>query len=178
MRRFWYRLKGLLKGFRWPFRSLKSVKYFWSYGLNEVCDTNSFFTVNCPGSSSLLNVPSSLSCYLTSSMFCWYSFSNSSNTLFVFSKFSISSQVSDSAVNPFHHTRYLSFSLIHCLFNILLIFHSSSLSIMTGAGCSFLYSSTCSMYLCILLTFTTGYILIVLGNSNSTIFADTIFFTL
>ena len=38
LRRFWYRLKGLLKGFWWPFRSSKSVKYFWSYGLNEVCD--------------------------------------------------------------------------------------------------------------------------------------------
>jgi len=33
-------LKGLLKGFWWPFRSLKSVKYFWSYGPNEVCDTD------------------------------------------------------------------------------------------------------------------------------------------
>jgi len=32
-------LKGLLKGFWWPFRLLKSVKYSWSYGLNEVCDS-------------------------------------------------------------------------------------------------------------------------------------------
>ena len=31
-------MKGLLKGFWWPFRSLKSVKYSQSYGLNEVCD--------------------------------------------------------------------------------------------------------------------------------------------
>jgi len=31
-------LKGLLKGFWWPFRSSKSVKYSWSYGLNKVCD--------------------------------------------------------------------------------------------------------------------------------------------
>jgi len=31
-------LKGLLKGFWWPFRSLKSVKYSWSYGPNKVCD--------------------------------------------------------------------------------------------------------------------------------------------
>jgi len=31
-------LKGLLKGFWWPFRSLKLVKYSWSYGPNEVCD--------------------------------------------------------------------------------------------------------------------------------------------
>jgi len=32
-------LRGLLKGFWWPFRSLKSVKYFWSYGPNEVYDS-------------------------------------------------------------------------------------------------------------------------------------------
>ena len=38
LKRFWYRLKGLLKGFWWLFRSLKSVKYSWSYGPNEVCD--------------------------------------------------------------------------------------------------------------------------------------------
>jgi len=31
-------LKGLLKGFWWPFRLLKLVKYSWSYGPNEVCD--------------------------------------------------------------------------------------------------------------------------------------------
>jgi len=34
-------LKGLLKGFWWPFRSLKSVKYLWSYGPNKVYDMNS-----------------------------------------------------------------------------------------------------------------------------------------
>ena len=39
LRCFWYCLKGLLKGFWLPFRLLKLVKYFWSYGLNEVCDT-------------------------------------------------------------------------------------------------------------------------------------------
>ena len=39
LRHFWYCLKGLLKGFWWPFRSLKSVKYFQSYGPNEACDT-------------------------------------------------------------------------------------------------------------------------------------------
>jgi len=31
-------LKGLLKGFWWPFRSLKLVKYSQSYSPNEVCD--------------------------------------------------------------------------------------------------------------------------------------------
>ena len=35
---FLVQLKGLLKGFLWPFRSLKSVKYSQSYGPNEVCD--------------------------------------------------------------------------------------------------------------------------------------------
>jgi len=36
--RFWYCLKGLLKGSQWLFRSLKLVKYSWSYGPNKVCD--------------------------------------------------------------------------------------------------------------------------------------------
>ena len=31
-------MKGLLKGFWWLFRLSKSVKYSYSYGLNEVCD--------------------------------------------------------------------------------------------------------------------------------------------
>jgi len=31
-------LKALLKGFQWPFRSSKSVKYSWCYGPNKVCD--------------------------------------------------------------------------------------------------------------------------------------------
>jgi len=39
LRHFWYHLKGLLKGFWWPFRLLKSVKYSWSYGPNKVCDS-------------------------------------------------------------------------------------------------------------------------------------------
>ena len=38
MRRFWYYLKDLLKGFWWLFRLLKSVEFSWSYGLNEVYD--------------------------------------------------------------------------------------------------------------------------------------------
>jgi len=40
LRHFWYHLKGLLKGFWWPFRLLKLVKYSQSYGLNKVCNTN------------------------------------------------------------------------------------------------------------------------------------------
>ena len=38
LRYFWYCLKDLIKGFWWPFRLSKSVKYFQSYGPNEVCD--------------------------------------------------------------------------------------------------------------------------------------------
>ena len=151
-------------------------QYFSLYCLSD--HPNSFFAVNCPSSSPLLNISSSLSCHLISSVSHQYSFSNSLTALFAFFKFSILSQVSNSTINPFYHTRYLSFLLIYHLFNILLTSHLSSPLIMTGAGCSFLCPSTCSMYLCILLTFTTGYILIVLGNSNSTTFADMIFFTL
>ena len=104
---------------------------------------NNFFAVNFPGSSPLLNIPSFLFCLLTSSISCWYSFSNSSTASFAFSKFSFPSQVSDSAVNPFYFTKYLSFPLIHCLFRILSISHSFSPSIITGAGYSFLCPSTC-----------------------------------
>ena len=104
---------------------------------------NNFFTMNLSSNFPLLNVPSSLSCFLTSSISRLYSFSNSSIASLAFSKFSLSSQVSDSAVNPFHHTRYLSFLLIFCLFNILTS-HSSSSLIITEAGCSFLCPSTCS----------------------------------
>ena len=104
---------------------------------------NNFFAVNLPGSSPLLNILSSLSCLLISSISCWYSFSNSSTASFAFSKFSFLSQVFDSAMNPFYLTKYLSFPLICHLFRILFTSHSSSLSIITGAGCSFLCPSTC-----------------------------------
>ena len=152
------------------------IRYSSLYFLSN--HPNNFLTINLPSNSSLLKVPSSLSCLLTSSMSYQYSFSNSSTTSFAFSKFSFPFQVSDSAVNPFHHTKYLFFSLICHLFKILLTSHSSFPSIITGAGCSFLCSSTCPTYFHILLMFTTGCILIVLGNSNSTTFANTIFFTL
>ena len=163
-----------------PFHHLQFLSNLPQYSLLYCLSNhpNSFFAVNHPGSSPLLNIPSSLSYHLTSSVSRQYSFSNSLTVPFAFSKFSIPSQVSNSTVNLFYCTRYLFFPLIHHLFNILLISHSSSPLIMTGASCSFLCPSTCSMYLCILLTFTTGYILIVLGNSNSTTFADMIFFTL
>ena len=101
-------------------------QYSLSYLLSN--HPNNFFAVNPSGSSSLLNVPSSLSCLLTSSISHQYSFSNSSTASFTFSKFSFLSQVSDSAVNPFYLTKYLSFPLICCLFRILFTSHSSFLS--------------------------------------------------
>ena len=159
------------------FQFLSSLpQYSLLYCLSD--HPNSFFAVNCPGSSSLLNVPSSLSCHLTSSISHQYFFLYSSTAFFVFSRFSLPSQVSDSAMNPFHRTRYLSFPHICCLFRILSTSYSSSPLITTGAGCSFLCPSTCSTYLCILLTLTTECIFIVLGSSNSTAFNDTIFLIL
>ena len=163
-----------------PFHCLQFLSNLAQYSLLYLLSDqpNSFLAVNFPGSSSFLNILSFLFCLLTSSISCQYSFLNSSTTSFVFSRFSIPFQVSDSAVNPFHCTKYLSFPLTCYLFSILSTFHSFSPSIITGAGCSFLCPSTCPTYLCILLMFTTRCILIVLGSSNSTIFTDMIFLTL
>ena len=94
---------------------------------------------------------------------------------FVFFKFSFPFQVSDSAVNPFQCTKYLFFPLTRHLFRILSTSHSSSSSIITGAGCSLLCPSTCPTYHRILLTFTTRCTFTVLDNSNSTVFNDTTF---
>ena len=151
-------------------------QYSLSYCLSD--HPNSLFAINHSGSSPLLKVSFSLSCCLISSMSCWYSFLYSLTVSFVFSRFFLPSQVSDSAVNSFHCTKYLSFPHIHCLFRILSTSHSSSFLIMTETGCSFLCSSICPTYLCILLTLTTKCIFIVLGSSNSTAFDDTIFFIL
>ena len=163
-----------------PFHLLQFLSNLVQYSLLYLLSNhpNSFLTMNLPGNSPLQNVPSSFSCLLTSFMSLLYSLSYSSIVSLAFSRFSFPSQVSDSAVNPFHHTRYLSFPLIRCLFNILSTSHSSSLSIMIGAGCSFLCPSICPTYLCILLTLTTEYIFTVLGGSNSTVFDDMIFFIL
>ena len=151
-------------------------QYSWLYLLSDY--SNSFLAINLPDNSSLSNIPSSYSCLITSSWSRQYSFLDSSIAFFAFFKFSLPSQVSDSTVNPFQHTKYLSLSLTHCLFNILSTFYSSFPLIITRAGYSFLCPSTCPIYLCTLLTLTTRYILTVLGSSNSTTFNNTIFFTL
>ena len=170
---------SLFAGFL-PFHCLQFFsnlpQYSWSYHLSD--HLYNIFAVNFPGNSPHLNIISSRSCHATSSMSLQYSFSNSSIASFAFSKFSLPSQVSDSAVNPFQRTRYLSFPLTHRLFRILSTSHSSFPSIMTGAGCSFFCSSTCPMYRHILLTFTTRCIFTVLGSSNLTTFDDIISLTL
>ena len=102
------------------------------------------FAVYFPGNS-LLNTffSSSLSCRLVSSSSSLpYSFSNSSTRSLAFLRFSLLSQVSSSAVYPFHHTRYLSLPCTCLLFIIFSISHSSSPSITTGCGISFFCPST------------------------------------
>ena len=141
-------------------------QYSWLYCLSD--HLYNFFAVNLPGNSPHQNVPSLCSCHATSSMSRQYSFSNSSIASFAFSKFSLPSQVSYSAVNPFHHTKYLSFPLTFLLFSICSTSHSSSPLIMTGAGCSFLCPSTCPIYCHTLLKLTTRCIFTVLGSSNLT----------
>ena len=153
------------------FQFLSSLlQYSWSYHLSNY--PNSFLAVNLPGNSSLLNVPFSLSCQFISSMSLQYSFSNSSTASFAFSKFSLPSQVLDSAIKPFYLTKYLSFPLICRLFRIFSTLYSSSSLIMTRVGCFFLCPFTCPTYFCILLTLTTGCIFTVLGSSSSTAFDD------
>ena len=162
------------------FQRLQFLSNLTQYSLSYILSVYlyNFLTINLPGNSPLLNVPSFLSYFLMSSISLLYSFLNSSIASFAFPRFSFPSQVSDSAINPFYCTRYLFFFLIHCLFNILSTFYSSSPLIITGAGCSFLCLSTCSIYLCILLILTTKCILIVAGSFNSTTFINTIFLIL
>jgi len=104
----------------------------------------------------VVNVSFLCSCLATSFMSHQYSFSNSLIASFAFFKFSLPSHVSDSTINPFQHTKYLSFPLTCCLFRILSTFYSSFPSIITRAGCFFFWPSTCPIYLCILLTFRKG----------------------
>ena len=163
-----------------PFHLLQFLSNLAQYSLSYLLSNhpNSFLAVNLPSNSLLQNVSFSFFYLLTSSISLLYSFSYSLTASFAFFRFSSPFQVSDSDVNPFHCTRYLSLPLICHLFNILSTSYSSSPLIMTGAGCSFLCPFTCPIYLRTLLMFTTGYILIVLGNSNSTAFVNTIFLIL
>ena len=117
-------------------------QYSCSYFFSPYLYNN--FAVYFPGNP-LLNTLlfSSVSCCLTSSSSSLlYSFSNSSTRSFAFLRFSLLSQVSSSAVHPFHHTRYLSLPHTHLLFIIFSTSHSSSSSITIGCGISFFCPST------------------------------------
>ena len=141
---------------------------------------SSNFAVYLP-CNSLLNMflSFSLSCHLVSfSSSLLYSLSNSSTKSFVFLRFFLPSQVSSSAIYPFHHTKYFSLPCTHFLFSIFSTSYFSSLLIITGYGFSFLYPSTCPVYLCTLLTLTTRCIFTVLGSSSSMVFVKTIDLTL
>ena len=130
---------------------------------------------------SLLNtfLFSSASCHLTSSSSSLqYSLLNSSTNFIVFLRFSLLSHVSSSAVHPFHRTKYLSLPRTFLLFIIFSTSHSSSPSITTGCGASFLWSSTCDLYHRTQLTLTTGCIFTVVGRSNSIVLLEMIAFTL
>ena len=130
------------------------------------------FAIYFPGNSILLYSSTSPSCRLTSTP----PHSNSSINFSVFFKFSFLPHVSPSAVNPFHHIKYFSTPLIFFLFNIFSTFYSSTPSTSIGFPSSFFCPFTCSLYLTIWLTFTTGWILIELGSCNFTVFEDTTFF--
>ena len=116
-------------------------QYSWSYFLSVY--PNNFFAVNLPGNSSLLNISSSLSCFLMSSISHLYSFSNFSIIFLVFPKFSLPSQVSDSTINPFYHSirgQYLG----HCLvssedLNLLVAYWQFMYRISIVPGFSYLY---------------------------------------
>ena len=99
--------------------------------------------------------------------------SNSSTTSLVFSRSSSFSYELCSTINSFHHTKYLTTPFIFCLFKIFSTSYSSTLSIFTSftffAFCSF----TCSLYHTTLLTFTTGWVFIEVGNCNLTALVNT-----
>ena len=86
---------------------------------------------------------SSVSYHLaSSSSSLLYFFSNSSIRSLAFLRFFLLSQVSSSAIHPFHHTKYLSLPRTRLLFIIFSTSHSSSSSITTGCGISFFCPST------------------------------------
>jgi len=113
---FWYCLKGLLKGFWWPFRSSKSVKYSWSYGPNKVYDITSPQAL--------------LRSYLIFGKLWRYSCSFSP----VLCRFSSGSHVSFPWLYPFHLTRNLFFLYLCHESRIFFTSHSSWPYIKVGDG--------------------------------------------
>ena len=132
------------------------------------------FAIYFPGNSSLLkslfSAISNFSCLLTSTFILSL---NSSTTSLAFPRSSSFFHESCSTVNPFHHTKYFTTSLIFCLFKIFSTSHSSTPSTSTGFTFSTFCPSTCSLYHTTQLTFTTRCILIEVGNCNLTALVNT-----
>ena len=116
----------------------------------------SSFAVYFPGNSALLksfsSAQSNFSCLLTSTFILPSKFTTSS---FAFFKFSSFSQLSFSAVNSFHCTKYFVTPLTFLLFKIFSTFHFSTSFTSTGFPSSFFYPFTWSLYHTTQLTFTT-----------------------
>ena len=128
-----------------------------------------YFSSNSSLSKYLSSVISNFSCFLTSVFSLPL---NSVTTSFVFSKSSFLSQLSYSTVNSFYLTKYFTTLLTFCLFNIFSTSHSLTPFTSIGFTFSTFCSSTCSLYLTIQLTFTTGWILIELDSHNFTALVD------
>ena len=129
----------------YPFHFFQFLFNFLKYSSSNLPSFHLYniFTIYFPGSSPLLKslslALSNFSCLLTS-MFILLS--NSATNFFVFSKSSFFSQLLYSAINPFHHTKYLTTLLTFLLFKIFSISHSLTPSISIGLTFSFLCSST------------------------------------
>jgi len=127
----------LLAGFI-PFHCLQFhsnlCQYWQLYSLSN--HLNKLLAVNLLGISPLVYLVlfSLFSCHLTSLSSLSYSSSNSFSRSFVFSRFSLLSHVSPSAVNPFHCTKNLSLPLTFLLFRILSTSHFSCHSCARTSG--------------------------------------------
>ena len=95
-----------------PFYHLQFLSSLLQYSLLYFLSIypNSFLTINLPGNFPLANIPlfSSLSCLCISSISLLYSISNSSTISLAFPKFSSPSHISNSTMNLFYCTKYLS----------------------------------------------------------------------
>ena len=141
-----------------PFHFFQFFSNLFKYSSSNFWSSHPYniFAVNFPGNFPLLKSLSSamsiFSCLLTSTLIFP---SNSFMASSAFFKFSILSQVSPSAVNPFHRTRYFSTPLIFFYSEFFLLPILRLLLLLLGFPSSFFCPSTCSLYHTIRLTFTT-----------------------
>ena len=146
------------------------LRYFSSNSL--LFHPCNIFTIYFPSSSfllkSLFSSISNFSFFLTST---FNLLSNSATTFFAFSKFFSLFQLLCSTINLFHHTKYFNISLIFLLFSI--FSYSSTFSTFTSFISSTFCPLTCSLYHTTWLIFTTGWILIEVGNCSLTTLVDT-----